>query len=510
MDNLAETGGIPEAPKESKFDKKEFNEMVSTVFEMRNISSPQNADKAMSDLATRKDIVGKGLNEKDYQDVSLQILEALVYYSKDSPLQQSVKKELLAIVAETVATSTSAFEQIINEGSSDILKFRATELLKKALRIGNSRQQQDIRNYLMNNLKDWRTKDHNWRELAVNLFKTGTSEQVREAFLWLDRALQDPSTKNISREVVICLATDNEIDQQNKEVAINQFLVPLLSSFGLDFNDLKDAWIKASDKTECEAFFRRNLYTIFELERAFPEAGGKACTTLIEFFGIKNFARYPLDLLKDMYQEREIDRSYGLGLYPSSDNNGAFYDKEPLENFYDKLKKLNVGLRIYECGSKYELVKTMVKTDKRYGKTFKPAFLILAGHGTHDSIRFGEQTVNEESSGFNPYTERGMLYQADFEGKGAQRMHKFLEDDAPLILFSCSTGAEGGIAQTISTIYRGHETSAPSHPATFALLEPTIGKDGKLKIDARFTATATKKYFVPNEAEQPLLEKIAA
>ncbi len=219
---------------------------------------------------------------------------------------------------------------------------------------------------------------------------------------------------------------------------------------------------------------KMNLNMFFELESEIPEI----TKFLEEKLGIIDFGRYPKQLLLDQYLLKDdVDSPYGILVFPRKDHvNGtgicedAFHSHPiVLERFYEQLKALGYNLRICEISGKLGYAKNLLRFAKHYGQKQKISFAIFGGHGSKDLIEFGNRVDYEEHR----------LRTDDLGGGGIQRglSGEFYDEQPTVVLLSCLTGAEDGIAQNISGITHG-TVIAPSI-ATYPNNIEVIRKDDK-------------------------------
>lgn len=195
---------------------------------------------------------------------------------------------------------------------------------------------------------------------------------------------------------------------------------------------MAESWLE-TDRAKISENFRR----MEELEKQDPGI----CSFLHEKFGISHFYRYPAELLVKQHQEYENnDKPYGVIMAAKADWNGALYQTEyVLGNVLNSLDG-HYYLRVYECDGPYELTKDLAKSDKKYGQEHKISFLMVMGHGTSDAITLGDALNSGEIR----------ITQEEVGSQTASRVGKFFVDHPTFLLDSCSTGAEGGFAQTLS------------------------------------------------------------
>lgn len=219
-----------------------------------------------------------------------------------------------------------------------------------------------------------------------------------------------------------------------------------LKQYRLTLDDVQRPWAPVSAIGE-SGF--RNLETNMEkIEYLEVERPG-ITNTLFSEFHIKEFRRYPNEVLIEQFDKRKMNIPYGVVLYTNQDHNQAFdMDTQVIKSLFEQSKKSGIGLRVMEFDSKYELMKNLAQFNSNYGKENKISYILLGAHGQEESF----QTT---------YTEE--VHKNDFNGTGVQKIKDFLVDKPEIILASCSTGAPNGIAQKISEMY-GATVYAPDKP----------------------------------------------
>jgi len=75
------------------------------------------------------------------------------------------------------------------------------------------------------------------------------------------------------------------------------------------------------------------------------------------------------------------------------------------------------------------------------------------------------------------------LQKDDLSGNAAKKLRSFFTDDATVILGSCLTGAEGGIAEAMHNL--GIKIIAPKTATSFKSID-TTNKDGSLQFEVDF------------------------
>lgn len=255
--------------------------------------------------------------------------------------------------------------------------------------------------------------------------------------------------------------------------------------YELDYDDLFKTWQETKDKDRSV----EHEITIHELETERPGI----CKTLVKEFGIKNFDRYPMKVLIKQYDERNnLDIPYGIVIQPYSDWNGSFSSLRNWDLFEDLSKQLNdtgYTMRIFEAGNNIDLARALVNSNRKYGQKHKIAFAFIGGHGTKDTIRFGEHALKGE------YLREKLDWFDIVMGKGTQRTaHKFFEENPTIILRSCSTGAANGIGQELSKIgYGGTKVIAPDRSTSINSIKVSQDPDGHLQFGVEYDEKDSKQ-----------------
>lgn len=255
----------------------------------------------------------------------------------------------------------------------------------------------------------------------------------------------------------------------------------ILEGYHLPAEEIWDAWVMSGTTTYS---LEKNFERIEMLEEKIPGI----CQFLYKEYGIANFVRYPVELLTRQYEEREItEKPYGVIIYPRYDYNSAFMDVKVFQELLDQLKG-EFLLRVAECESKQDIARTFLKFDKKYNipNGQRISLLILGGHGQERSIRFGGDG------------ERHRLIITDLTGKGVQKTGGFFSENPTIILASCSTGAEGGIGQQLSSVFKAN-VIAPKVPTNIVGYDVAKGPEGKFAFKARYRDKGVESQYIQGE-----------
>lgn len=199
---------------------------------------------------------------------------------------------------------------------------------------------------------------------------------------------------------------------------------------------------------------------------------------LFKEFAIRCFGRYSPDLLIKQFDGFEEQKPYGVILYPREDHSGAFYeDRKAFDDLLSQLKG-EYNLRVVEVGNKFEVVRALIRLKRKYGPI---SFAVIGGHGTKDSIKFGDSAH-----------QRNILRVQDLRGRGARRASEFFQPKPTIILVSCFTGIDRGMGQQLSEMI-GAKVIAPQIDTSLHSIEPVV-KDGQLDFRVRYLKGKTRVY----------------
>ncbi|OGL70677.1 hypothetical protein A3C17_01680 [Candidatus Uhrbacteria bacterium RIFCSPHIGHO2_02_FULL_53_13] len=225
------------------------------------------------------------------------------------------------------------------------------------------------------------------------------------------------------------------------------------------------AWMEVGDGRHGARRFLQNIRTLKFLESKKP--GG--AVLLEKFYGVRAFGRYPQELLLwqvDLHEKP--DAAYGVLVNGRGDYNGALYNTRSYEPFTALQYH---GVRIIEASSLSEVARTFIAMKKRGFP--KASFALLGGHGTPESVQLAMAT-SYNAQGQSENREGHFDARHLKEGRGVRRFGRvFMQDGAPVIFNSCSTGQAGGIAENASEAW-GMDMIAPDAPSFIdhiALLE---------------------------------------
>ena len=244
----------------------------------------------------------------------------------------------------------------------------------------------------------------------------------------------------------------------------------ICEEYGLDTKEILDWWDNAGDdyeqkKPDGTTELVKRKHIVFERNiaamRALESQRKGILKALRDEFGIRNFGRYPRELLIKQFDEMETQQRYGIVISAKTDHNGGFLNSlDWIRTLYKELEDLNppCAMRIVEVDGKKTLGRFYAQFDHKYGQANKLSYGIYQGHGTITSIELNAKAAPEDSEiNISDLTDPLRMHYL--------RQYYINHKSRPtIILNSCSTGATNGIGKEIEA--RGHVIlMAPSKPS---------------------------------------------
>ncbi len=212
----------------------------------------------------------------------------------------------------------------------------------------------------------------------------------------------------------------------------HKLLEDILGGFGItDAWACERTWSHTTKDKRYVPDVGKNLVYIAELEQAMP-SGPKL---LHDFYGIRGFARYPQYVLNRQLEiHGKADKPYGVVVSALDDQNGAL--KQPSNVYWDKQLAEHYDVRVLEAGSAPEIARRMLAMDKLYGAAQKISFAVVHAHGEHDKFYLGSIYFTQMAA---------LSIRNRFDSS-----RRFFTKNPTILMMSCSTGKEQGIAQKLS------------------------------------------------------------
>jgi len=265
----------------------------------------------------------------------------------------------------------------------------------------------------------------------------------------------------IQREV------DIKVDFLTQTKSAREKILKNYAEYGLDGEEILEAESSRIDRGPDVSG------SIDSIERLEEESPG-AAKLLQEKFGIRNFARYPTELLvRQAEQAENKETRYGILINPAGDASGAFTTHRDV--WHKMMKQLNehgYEIRVIE-GDKIEIARKLIELNKEYGDNHRISFSIIGGHGDKDSIQFGG----------TPEKPSELTISEIFGNRRVQQAMEFFEENPIFILVSCATGADGGIGEELSGL--NARVVAPRYDTGLEDIEVTE-ENGVLQFDVQF------------------------
>ena len=236
-------------------------------------------------------------------------------------------------------------------------------------------------------------------------------------------------------ELQLARAIEQEVRQSRTVSHGIGLLKRVLTRYGLPWNDITDSW-----NTQWK-FGPRVLFNIQQIQTLESERPGTPAQ-LYQVFGLRNFNRYPTQVLLEQCRDYDRDskapqRPYGLVMYATNDPDGAFnIDHHRWQKLYEELQP-EYALRVMEWDTTEELIGRVRVLRRRFGRKNKIRFGFVGGHGERDRITGGGKEPHRQIS------------QENIRHPITKLIRDYFADDATIILHSCLTGEEGGIAEEL-------------------------------------------------------------
>ncbi len=349
-----------------------------------------------------------------------------------------------------------------------------------------------------------RAEDEN---LARDILKTASEQAIERG-----EYAEEDFFENVEKPFLerVSIGNSRFIRRQEMIAGVSAEALGLDQSIVSQWREAKKQGYRGTDQEVYIPDYAGNLSAARNLEKKHPGAA----KMLHERFGVANFARYNQEMLLRQVEKADTDTPYGIVVFPEADHNGAFFQKETeLAEMALKLRIGGLETRIIEAGSQRELARQLIALHKRYSPAGnKVAFAIVGGHGEPASISLGakgeyaspppplpeQEDFLAEMEKWKKHTitsDKGSFTVEDItNGAGIERAtEKFFDPEAPVVLISCSTGKEGGIAEKGSEKF-GWNVSAPDEPTNIKRIGVVFDEAGKPKFDVEYYKGEAKQY----------------
>ncbi len=265
----------------------------------------------------------------------------------------------------------------------------------------------------------------------------------------------------------------NDFDTSNWSKTIEALEISLKNHIGAPAERLFASWRTTTDADIV-------MTELLRFIQVWQWYGREKTLSLIKDWGLTSFQSIPTVLLNSQTffsENGDVGKGIIVFMMPFSDYNGALRGIGPvLENlYYDVSKTHNIVLA--QVKHRYEILRYLSRVRKKYGSeanNHQADYIILAVHGNVDKMSFGDG--GKDTIDINLLNDFGRTDSAD----------SILKTDGEIILISCSTGAENGIAEVITNKYN-RTTHSPAKPTNIDDLLVEYNKDGKLIIRPEYS-----------------------
>ena len=268
-----------------------------------------------------------------------------------------------------------------------------------------------------------------------------------------------------------CLSYSKNISEPAKKKLDTE-----IRKFGLTFSDIERAWdvYPASGDSSFQNV-PENLQKMEQMEKDRPGI----IKTLYSDFGIKEFRRYPAEVLIKQFDDKDKDEPYGVVLFTNRDHNQSFdMRSKVIQSVFNQMGEHGIGMRVTEFDSKYEIMKRFATLNNKYGEKNKISYLFLGAHGEEDSFQV-------------TYTKE--VNKKDLAGEGTKRLKDYFIENPEIIMASCSTGAENGIGQKMSETFEA-TVHAPNKPTNIRSVDVNFGEDNKPHFKVTYADDVLRTY----------------
>lgn len=297
-------------------------------------------------------------------------------------------------------------------------------------------------------------KNDNWPLALINLSLAQTNpDEQKEILEILDKKLDkeislfaDPNTKDREKEyaqkfILRACGMKNAPEIYEKST---RYLNSLLGRFGLNMQNISESWFRQEGEIHPS-----NILEHIDRMNKLEDVRPGAVKALHSEFGLTLFKKYPLETLINQYDQKDSDFPYGIYVTTLEDSDRALTVEQRFLN-YKSLSESGNLLRFVEFKSTFSLLKRLALLNNRYGEKNKIGFAILNAHGSKDSIVVGGKQSREIES-------------KDLDDDNMKMLGSLFAEHPNILLLSCDTGKEEGIAQTLSGI-PGAKVIAPNVP----------------------------------------------
>jgi hypothetical protein len=247
----------------------------------------------------------------------------------------------------------------------------------------------------------------------------------------------------------------------------------IFATAGYEYKEIGAVWFKSAPQEKYRDMMISNFACLHALEGQRP---GSA-KYLTDNFGIVCFSRYPIEVLLKQYDERDkSDVPFGIYATGRTDHNGSMYafnKKGKIEELSSKTELNGYTLKIIEVNNTVDAARKIINLTKKLNK--KASFMFVNAHGNSEEIALGQ---------FNNF--RPDLNIKDISKPGTKKFFDYFEEGATLVLSSCLTGSEKGIAEEIANTSGMTVIASDRLTQGMSKLEVEQYRNNSLKFDVAF------------------------
>jgi len=441
----------------------------SDVILIGAIEHPQYRKRAMgliSNLFSLNDNIHE-LNGYGFKFVERNINQLGSLVNKESDYGE--KKKILDLILRLSQSEDKQKHQLLTSKMQQVLEHEASTTPQR----DESDEQKEKRKLFISSFQ--------------NIFQLGSDQQVVETTKFLAKKFDQVEGNKQKNHIGVLVANTIWSDKQStpfalKTQASRELATHVLKHYNLNYDQFVKQWYNYSLQTGQIGMVAQNLEAILTIEEKRPDIA----KVLKDEFNIGLFHRYPPEVLIAQFDQRNNrELPFGIMVNSITDHNealGSLGMTGLLKSLHKEADGVGYGVRIYEAGSIEEIVDIMNQSNERYGEK-TPQFALISGHGLPDSI---------EMDWDHPRFPGRKIRQESFQDEDGLNLAKKMGDNAQVILISCSTGVEGGIAQEISK--QGLRVSGPDCEAGAGWVEMKKTQDGLIEVQVKYRGAKTNRY----------------
>lgn len=245
----------------------------------------------------------------------------------------------------------------------------------------------------------------------------------------------------------------------------------------------KEEYTFTEAREDFKTIVTENISCIKEIEQKYPGIS----QDLNREYGILNFGRFRPEVWIKQYEERKLEKPFGLVVAARSDWNGGSYTQAAEDAYQDLFEKMQpeFSLKIIEAKSIPELAKFITKVNMITKQS--PQFVIWSGHGGEEFM-LGPTMSGKKGEPF-------YISHKDFVGNAGNRIEPYLDmfsKDTTMIVDGCWDKQDND-AITLASRLIQNKIIYPSGETQVKKFKVSK-KDGKIDIDIKYNFGAKTRY----------------